>query len=211
MLFYNIYASDILQEAANSIQHTNALGVYMSKRCQRSSRRSDHHVQAHQLQRRDDNAVNLLLHFFWMYRVPQQQSPLLSQQVPCKIGQSVPHGPSLHLLPSQVLHHIAGHYPNSYLVAREDGWIGQARVCLWVAASQAVQRQGGLREDSMVVYVTNGRYKYHLAVGSSAVQKPVYPFDDLSKHGRTVYQQSKKSRCGIVAACRHNVYWLHVV
>lgn len=61
----------------------------------------------------------------------------------------------------------------------------------------------------MVVYITSGGYKYHLAVGSSAVQKPVYPFDDLSKHGRIVYQQSKKCHCGIGVACRHNVYRLH--
>ena len=76
---------------------------------------------------------------------------MLSQQVPCKIGESVPQGPSLHFLPTQMLHHIAGHYPNSHLIATEDGWVGQASVCLQVAASQAFQQQGGLREDSMVV------------------------------------------------------------
>ena len=109
------------------------------------------------------------------------ESPLLSQQVPCKTGQSVPRRPSLHLLPTEVLQHIAGHHPNSHLIAREDGWVGQASVCLRVAAPQPFQRQGGLREDSMVMYVANGGYKHHLAMGSSTIQKPVYPSDDLSQ------------------------------
>ena len=80
-----------------------------------------------------------------------------------------------------MLHHIAGQYPNSHLIAREQGRVGQASVCLRVAASQAVQRQGWLREDCVVVYVTNGGYKYHLAVGSSTIQKSVYPCNDLSQ------------------------------
>ena len=115
---------------------------------QGSSWRFYHLLRPRLLQKLHDNVINFLLN---VQRAPEQQSPLLSQQVACKIGESVPHGPSLHLLPTQVLHHIAGHHPNSYLIAREDGWIGQASVCLRVAASQAVQRQGGLREDSMVV------------------------------------------------------------
>ena len=125
----------------------------------------------------------------------------------CKIGQSVPWRSSLHLLPTQVLHHIAGHNPNSNLIAREDGWVGQAGVCLWVPAFHAVQLQGGLRKDSMVVYITNGWHKYHLAVGSSTVQEAVYPLEDLSQAQQELYEcSSSSSFCGLDGACGHMLH-----
>lgn len=123
--------------------------------------------------------------------------------MPCKTGQSVPQRSSLHLLPTQVLQHIAGHHPNVHLIAREDGWIGKASICLRVAAPQPVQRQGGLREDGMVMYVANGGYKYHLALGSSTVQKSVYPFNDLSQA-----QQDCLCTLRAYTICKHNVYRL---
>ena len=114
----------------------------------------------------------------WTYSL-KHVIPLLSKQVSCQVGQSVPGRPSLHLLPTQVLHHVSGHHPNCYFIAKKDGWVRQASECLWVAASHAVQQQRGLGEDSMVVYVTNGGYKHHLGMGASPVQEAVYPLDDL--------------------------------
>lgn len=107
--------------------------------------------------------------------------PLLSKQVSCKVRQSVPWGPSLHLLPTQVLHHVTGHHPNSDFIARKNGWVRQASERLWMAASHAVLRQGGLREDSMVMYVPSGGYKHHLAMGASPIQEAVYLCNDLSQ------------------------------
>ena len=65
-------------------------------------------------------------------------SPLLSQQVGCQVRQAIPWRSPLHLLPTQMLDNITRHHPDSHLVAREGGWVGQAGVGLRVPASKSI-------------------------------------------------------------------------